>query len=1119
VDVGVWLRGLGLGQYEQAFRDNDVDADLLPTLTADDLRELGVVSLGHRKRLLAAITALGPPADLQPSAGPPAPASPPTWTEPQAERRQLTVMFCDLVGSTALASRLDPEDLREVIGTYHRCVAETVARLDGFVANYMGDGVLVYFGYPRAHEDDAERAVRTGLALIEAVGRLQAPERLRVRVGIGTGLVVVGDLVGSGEAQERGVVGETPNLAARLQASADPDTVVIETRTRRLIGDLFEYRDLGTLEVKGFVERVQAFRVLRPSAIESRFEALRAATLTPVVGREEELGLLLRRWEQAKGGEGRVVLLSGEPGIGKSRLVAALGERLRDEPHARPRYFCSPHHQDSPWQPVIAQLERAAEFARDDPPEARLAKLEALLAPTGEPPTEDVALLAELLSLPLGDRYPLPPLPPQRKRERTLAALLDQLEALARREPVLMVFEDMHWIDPSSRELLDLTVERVARLPVLLLITFRPEFEPPWVGQPHVTTLVLDRLGRNEGATLVREVAGDAALPEAVVAEIVERTDGVPLFVEELTKAVLEAGAAGTAGLLAAAVPATRAIPATLYASLLARLDRLGPAAKEIAQIGAALGREFSYRPLAAITPKGGELDESLDRLVGAGLIFGRGARPDAVYAFKHALVQDAAYASLLRSSRRGLHARIAGVLEEKFPEVGESRPEVLARHHGEAGQYARAAEYYLRAGRRALERSANVEAAAHLRKGLDALTQLPADSIRLQYELDMQMALGPALMPIKGWGAPEVEQTYARARELCHQLGAAPQLFAALRGLWEYYELRAHTGPATKIAQEILSLAEGAADRTLLLIAHDVMGDNSLWIGDFPAAHSHTAQGIALYNPALDRHLAYSHGGYDPAMACRAFGAHALWYLGHPDRAAKQSRDAVKFVRDLAHPQSLVHALSHGALLHQFRRDAGSALEHARAARELSRQLESDFWMAHAAISLGWALVSQGQPEQGIVKIREGMAGYRTTGAELERTLWLAILADVLLRNGALDEASAALAEAFSGSEETGVSFHLAELHRLQGEILLGMSNGPRERAEPCFDRALRIARDQKAKSLELRAATSLAQLWRSQGKRTEAHALLAPVYGWFTEGFDTPDLQQAKALLDELR
>ena len=539
MDVAEWLRKLGLEQYEPAFRDNEIDAEVLP-------KPDGRGSEGSRRDLGRA-----PPQAARRdrrarrrgarrlSDG----RHPATYRQPaDAERRQLTVMFCDLVGSTALSARLDPEDLREVIAAYHRAVAEIVAGFDGFVAKYMGDGVLVYFGYPRAHEDDAERAVRAGLGVIDAVGRLDVKSvKLQARVGIATGLVVVGDLIGEGSAQEQSVVGETPNLAARLQALAEPDAVVIAAGTRRLVGDLFEYRDLGAVEVKGIAAPVPAWQVLRPSVVASRFEALRGSALSPLVGRDEEIDLLLRRWARAKAGDGQVVLVSGEPGIGKSRLTAALEERLHAEPHLRLRYFCSPYHQDSALFPFIDQLGRAAGFARDDPPAAKLEKLEALLA-RAAPPDEDVAFLADLLSLPASERHPLPNLSPQRKKERTLEALIRQLEGLARRQPVVMVFEDAHWIDPTSRELLDLTVERVRSLPVLLIVTFRPEFQPPWTGQPQVTMLALNRLDRRDRTALVEQIAGGKALPDEVVAQIVDRTDGVPLFVEELTKSVLESG-------------------------------------------------------------------------------------------------------------------------------------------------------------------------------------------------------------------------------------------------------------------------------------------------------------------------------------------------------------------------------------------------------------------------------------------------------------------------------------------------------------------------------------------------------------------------------------------------
>ena len=710
-----WLASLGMSEYAQRFADNRIDdVSILRDLTDQDLKDIGV-PLGHRRKMLRAIAEM---VDAAPTRMPSAPAPEPNLRD-DAERRQLTVMFTDLVGSTALSAKLDPEDLRSVIAAYHQCVAQTVARFDGFVAKYMGDGALMYFGYPHAHEDDAERAVRAGLALVEAMSTLRSEETLPVRVGIATGLVVVGDLVGSGEAQERGIVGETPNLAARLQGIGEPNMVVIAEGTRRLLGDLFELHDLGPMDLKGIAGRVRAFAALGARSVESRFEALHASGLTAPVGREEEFELLLRRWSRAKSGEGQVVLFSGEPGIGKSRLTAALLEHLATEPHTRLRYFCSPQHTDSALYPIIGQMERAAGLAHGDTVQAKLDKLDAVFAQASTS-IEDAALFAEMLSLPNDGRYPALDLAPQERRRRTLEALRSQLEALARQNPVLMIFEDAHWTDPTSLEAFGRVVDGIRMHRVLLIVTFRPEFDPPWIGQPHVAMITINRLAHREVDALIERLVGNNPLAANIRQDIAERADGIPLFVEEITKAVLEAASEGQARRTVAALPSPAlAVPASLYASLMARLDRLGRA-KEVAQIGAAIGREFSHALLAAVLPKPqAELGSALDRLVQAGLLFRQGVPPHATYLFKHALVQDAAYGTLLREPRRALHARIAEALESQFAELAENQPEWLARHCAEAGLNEKAAHLWGKAGQRSLDRSALVEAAEQLGRAL----------------------------------------------------------------------------------------------------------------------------------------------------------------------------------------------------------------------------------------------------------------------------------------------------------------------------------------------------------------------------------------------------------------
>jgi len=1113
MDVAAWLQGLGLGRYAPAFRNNDVDAEVLLRLTAEDLRELGVASIGHRRRLLDAIGALcaGVPAAAVTAAPRDAPAA------AEAQRRQLTVMFCDLVGSTELSSRLDPEDYREVIAAYHRAVAEVVTGFDGFVSRYMGDGVLVYFGYPQAHEDDAERAVRAGLGAVDTVRRLDVKSvRLQARVGIATGLVVVGDLIGEGSAQEQTVVRETPNLAARLQSLAEPEAVVIAASTRRLVGDLFEVRDLGALEVKGITAPLPTWQVLRPSSVASRFEALRGAALTPLVGREEEVNLLLRRWARAKSGDGQVVQISGEPGIGKSRIVAALGERLHDEPHIRLRYFCSPYHQDSALFPFIDQLGRASGFARDDPPGVRLQKLESLLA-FAAPTDEDVALIADLLSLPASDRHPLPNLSPQRKKDRTLEALIHQLEGLARRQPVLMVFEDVHWTDPTSRELVDLTVECIRGLPVLLIVTFRSEFQPPWTGEPQVTMLALNRLDRRDRTALVRQIAGGKELPDDVIDQIANRADGVPLFVEELTKSVLESGLLREEAnryTLDRALPPL-AIPTSLHDSLMARLDRLA-SVRRVAQIGAAIGREFPYALLHTVSRLAhDELQTALGRLVASELVFQRGTPPDAVYAFKHALVQDAAHASLLRSTRQQLHAQIAEALEIHSPELMETQPDLFAQHYAEAGLVEKSVVCWGKAGYRSAAHSAMAEAAAQFQKALDQLALLP-DAPELQrQELKFCSALGAVLMAVKGFAAPETGQVFARARELWEQLGSPSEFLRIPYGQSLHHLSRSELDLAQRLDEDLLRLSRQRNDDARLVLGHLSYGRNLMLGGRFAPSRSHLEEALALYDPISHRSLAHQAGAH-PHVILQAYLGIVLFCLGYPDQAWVQRSAVIAEARRPAHPLPLAASLMHGATVLSLVGDNAALDEWADQLAAVATEQGFVFYSAMGTVYRGWVKAKNGDVAEGISLLRSGSATYSATGAELWMPYAFSLLARACEIAGQIEGALTLLDEALQIAGRTGERWFAAELNRHKAQLLL--RQGHSEAAEELYCNALSIAVEQEAKLWELRAAASLARLRRDQGHHTEARDLLAPVYGWFTEGFGTPDLKEAKALLEEL-
>ena len=1005
MDISVWLRGLGLERYEQAFRENAINEAILPKLTAEDLRDLGVTAVGHRRILLDAIAALRAtslPDTAELSIEPDRSGA----KAPEAERRQLTVMFADLIGSTALSARLDPEELRDVIGAYHRRCAEVITRSGGFVAKYLGDGVLAYFGYPQAHEEDAEQAVRAGLALIEAVAKLDAGQAtsLRVRVGIATGLVVVGDLLGEGAAQEQAVIGETPNLAARLQGLAEPNTIVIADSTRRMLGGLFEYRDLGALPVAGIDYPVHVWRVLGASPVGSQFEALRVVS-TPLIGREEEIALLTRRWERAKAGDGSVVLIAGEPGIGKSRIAQTLLEQLGEEPHTRLRFFCSPHHQHSALYPSITQLEQAAGFRREDTAETRLHKLVAVLALANKELSEAAPLLADLLSIPTGDRYPPLNFTPQKRKEKTLHVQVAQVEGLAAQQPVLMLWEDIHWSDPTTLESLDLLIDRAATLRVLMILTFRPEFTPPWVGRPHVTLLSLNRLPPRHRAEMIARVTRGKTLPKQIADQIIDRTDGVPLFIEELTKSVLESGSMTDAGdhysIAGPAVPL--AIPMTLQASLLARLDRLAPT-REVAQIAAALGRQFSHELISAVVempqPR---LEGALEQLLRAELVFRRGTPPDATYTFKHALVQDAAYSTLLRTRRQQLHGRIATTLESQFPEIAAAQPELMAQHCALAGLVEEAIDYWGKAGRLAVQRSMMAEAAAHFGKALELLASLPKSPQLQSSELSLQLALAGALVAAKGWASSDAGEAYARARELCRD--APPegaQLAIALAGAHSFLHNRAEIRAAHQLADELA--AEHPNDSDTKLITHRCLGVSNLFRAEFSRALHHLREALSFYSEAEHRPPALT--PHDTGVTCESFIAWTLLLLGQADQALAQSRRVLARARELSHPYTLAFALHVNCVFHQLRGD-GAILEE-RAEELVALATEHDFphFVGSGTCFRGWAMLAAGGSiEEAINRMRRGLATKRATGAEIKVPYYLGLLAEAHRRANRIAE------------------------------------------------------------------------------------------------------------------
>ena len=1074
--------------------------------------------------LPASLPALGPASELQARLEPLAPLR---EALPAAERRQLTVLFCDLVGSTALAAQRDPEDFRDVIVTYHTTCAEVIHRYDGHIAQYLGDGLLVYFGYPAAHEDDAHRAIHAGLDMLSALADLNRSlgqsydVRLQARVGMHTGLVVVGE-VGGGPQHGQLALGVTPHIAAKIQAMATPESVVISAATYRLVQGYFVCQDLGEQTLPGMATPLALYRVLQASDARGRLEAAARRGFTPLVGREIELALLQERWVQVQQGSGQAVLLSGEAGIGKSRLVRALIEQLAETPLMHLEYRCSPYHQHTALYPVVDLLQRSLQFDSTTPVDERLTRLQTLVHEHRLDLQEHVPLLASLLSLsPPAERYPPLQMSPQQQRQRTLDMLLALTLARARQQPVLCIVEDLHWIDPSTLEWLGLLIDQGPTARILTLMTCRPTFQAPWSGRAHVTALTLNRLLPQQVAQMARVVGGADVLPADLLDRIVAQTDGVPLFVEEVTRFVLASQRLhGRTEEASANTLSAVTIPTTLHDLLMARLDQLG-VAKGTAQLAATIGRECGFALLQAVASVEAEtLRQDLRRLVDAELLYQRGVGAQATYVFKHALIQEAAYTSLVRRTRQRYHQWIAEALESQFSEVAIEQPELVAHHYTEAGLRAQALPYWQRAGQQARERSAHAEAIAHLTRGLELLTTLPETPERARQELALLIALGATFAATKGYGNTEVERVYSRARELCHQLGDTRQLFPVQWGLWTCYIVQARQQLAREVGTQLLSLSQQVQDATFRLEAHMALAGSLHDLGEFTPARNHWDHSLACYD--RQQHRAHIlHFGLDLGVFSRAVMSHTLWHQGYPDEALTRSHEALVLAEEHAHPFSQTIALAYAVMVQQFRREPYTVSAHAETARALCTEQGFAYYLAWVTIIQGWSFVVQGQSEAGMAQMRQGLAALQSTDAKRALPYYLALLAEGYGAVGQTDEGLRVLAEAFAAVAATAERRWEAELYRLKGELLLQAQRRTRqaeETSEVCFRQALGVARQQQAKSLELRAAMSLSRLWQQQGKPDAARQLLSEVYAWFSEGLDTVDLQEAKTLLEQL-
>jgi class 3 adenylate cyclase len=1091
-----WLKEQGLQQYEGVLSENDIDLDILSELKESDLAELGF-SLGHRRKLLRAAAALRP-APAQPEA-----ESIKAETQ-EAERRQVTVLFSDLVGSTALGNTMDPEEMSELIRRYQDACAGAIARFDGFIAKFMGDGVLAYFGYPQAQEDAAERSVYAALAIIDTLMQLKGPngQTLATRIGIATGLVVIGDIIGSGVAREHSIVGETPNLAARLQTLAEPNAVVVSESTHHLLGRQFDYQSLGEQALKGFPNPVQVWRVLREAAVASRFAAGHAASPGAFIGRVQEMGLLLDRWRLATEGEGQVVFLSGEPGMGKSRIVDALFERIVDDPYYQIFHQCSPYHTNSALHPVIRHCERSAGFTLEDSTAIKLEKLETLLSATDNLSDSTRNLFADLLSIPLDDRYPPLDLAPAQRKAATIAALIHQLSRLAEQKPVLLVLEDAHWIDPTTQELITCVIDGIASMPVLVLITARPEFLSPWTGRDHVTSLALSRLSKTQCAELIAGVVADEGLESRLVEDIVAKTDGVPLFIEELTKAVMES-----------ATPDRQAVPATLQDSLMARLDRLGPA-KEIAQVAAVIGQQFSYALLEMVSPaSAADVSAGVARLVDAGLAFSQSRATEPSYSFKHALMRDVAYDNLLRGRRQQIHERVARALEEHFPAVAEAEPELLAQHFSRAGLAELACTYYGHAGDRAAARSNFAEAVAHFSAGLTQAGQRVEGADRSQCELALLLKLGPAISIMKGMQCPECEEVYEQAHRIGKTLGDDTGLFKATWGLWLVANVGRNLEKARDRAQELVTLAEQSTDPDLLLEAFHCRWSTAQFRGDVATSVKDSREGVKRYDPVRHSWMGPVFGGHDPGVCAHGVQGIALCLSGMLASGKTSGEQSLALAETLKHPHSLAHALLNGTIGGQLSGDHEAVERIGQRLIGLADKYNFPPQRAHALYLSGWARAIGGDSDAGLELMEAEFPRASAMGPMFR--YYAGLLAEARAKFGKVSDALTVLRWALDTLTEPGIGFYVPELYRLQGVCLFRLDSNDKEEAMSSLRMAVDIAKQQGAVLFQLKAAISMAEAASSVGQKKRGMQPLRDLCANLPKGLDAPQLAEANRLL----